>query len=575
MNYTQSTKVIFTAILCAFPNLICSKVFAQSGPVPGVPRTGAAMLSPSAVQNGMTGALSVQPTPFGAYADQTAGNFNIGGFSGCVLGGAQNGQGHGGLGSSSSIDTVTMCESIHGAGPLFPAVSGTFDATHFYPATPLTAANLALLHPGTVGANAGTWIVVPSGANNYVSWVTNWSPDGTSVSVIGWWVLGVSGYQTPSGTLSAYFGVNTKIWARNTVVSLDGNSFAKAAIGDEIDLENSRTDNPSIVGIAIAAMGNPLYNGIGYQARGVLGTSYQAQTGKIAGFSYAPSGQPTPANVAGFASMATLGAAFASVPKGNSTSPAFRVDANTGGIISNGSTVSANGLSTYSFPSPVNSISILNAGFYDASDTATVTIDAAPPGGTNATATPVYNLAQWTLGSGGTGYTTGDVCTLVGGTSTAAASIRITATGGVVTATNGNASGSYTILPAAPVSLNCPNGGSGATLSAATFGIRSFTMTNAGAGYTAMPSISVTGGINGYNAQVEPVMNPGFVVGADGMAQVLKLTVSTLPTCNAASDGKIAEVTDQNGLPSYGGALTGNGSLHWPVFCNGTSWMAH
>lgn len=52
-------------------------------------------------------------------------------------------------------------------------------------------------------------------------------------------------------------------------------------------------------------------------------------------------------------------------------------------------------------------------------------------------------------------------------------------------------------------------------------------------------------------------------------------TVATLPTCNTAEDGTLAEVTDFTGTPTYDGALTGGGTTHLPVFCNGTAWTQH
>jgi fibronectin-binding autotransporter adhesin len=56
-------------------------------------------------------------------------------------------------------------------------------------------------------------------------------------------------------------------------------------------------------------------------------------------------------------------------------------------------------------------------------------------------------------------------------------------------------------------------------------------------------------------------------------------TVSGLPTCAAGLVNSFSAVTDQNGAPTYRGALTGGGTLRVPVFCgyNGTTyaWEAH
>jgi hypothetical protein len=51
-------------------------------------------------------------------------------------------------------------------------------------------------------------------------------------------------------------------------------------------------------------------------------------------------------------------------------------------------------------------------------------------------------------------------------------------------------------------------------------------------------------------------------------------TVASLPACNSTTSGDIAAVTDAT-APTYNGALTGGGTVHVPVFCNGTSWTSH
>lgn len=51
------------------------------------------------------------------------------------------------------------------------------------------------------------------------------------------------------------------------------------------------------------------------------------------------------------------------------------------------------------------------------------------------------------------------------------------------------------------------------------------------------------------------------------------LTVSTLPSCNAASEDAVAFVSDAT-APSYLGALTGGAGVHVRVRCNGTAWLS-
>jgi hypothetical protein len=50
--------------------------------------------------------------------------------------------------------------------------------------------------------------------------------------------------------------------------------------------------------------------------------------------------------------------------------------------------------------------------------------------------------------------------------------------------------------------------------------------------------------------------------------------VSTLPTCNGVLANSFAVVSDALS-PSYGGSLTGGGSVITPVFCDGGSWTSH
>lgn len=49
-------------------------------------------------------------------------------------------------------------------------------------------------------------------------------------------------------------------------------------------------------------------------------------------------------------------------------------------------------------------------------------------------------------------------------------------------------------------------------------------------------------------------------------------TVSTLPTCNSGAEGGRAGVTDLTS-PTFMGTPTGGGTVHGPVYCNGTAWI--
>jgi hypothetical protein len=103
-----------------------------------------------------------------------------------------------------------------------------------------------------------------------------------------------------------------------------------------------------------------------------------------------------------------------------------------------------------------------------------------------------------TVASGGTGYTVGNVLSIVGGTlaTGSAATITVaTVSSGVITSVTLTTAGVYSTLPTNPVSVT---GGSG---SSATFNLTwlvsagvAFTITNAGSGYIEQPTITFSGG---------------------------------------------------------------------------------
>lgn len=69
-----------------------------------------------------------------------------------------------------------------------------------------------------------------------------------------------------------------------------------------------------------------------------------------------------------------------------------------------------------------------------------------------------------------------------------------------------------------------------------------------------------------------------MVPGAPAIPNSLQInpvkTVSTLPACNAAAEGTWSAVSDAT-APTYNGALTGSGTVHVPVYCNGSAWTSH
>jgi hypothetical protein len=96
-----------------------------------------------------------------------------------------------------------------------------------------------------------------------------------------------------------------------------------------------------------------------------------------------------------------------------------------------------------------------------------------------------------TVASGGTGYTNGGTITVQGGTGTSA-TYTVTSVGGVITSVAPLNFGTYTVIPANPVSVT-GGGGSDATLNL-TYGIQnSFIITDPGSGYIEQPTITFTG----------------------------------------------------------------------------------
>jgi hypothetical protein len=118
-------------------------------------------------------------------------------------------------------------------------------------------------------------------------------------------------------------------------------------------------------------------------------------------------------------------------------------------------------------------------------------------GGVQATASVANMLAGniSTIASGGTGYTLNDTITIVGGTPTSvAATYTVTGvSGGVITAVTALNFAAYTVLPTNPVSVTGGTG-TGATLNLVYSIGSSFTITNAGSGYTSQPTVTFSGG---------------------------------------------------------------------------------
>ena len=116
-------------------------------------------------------------------------------------------------------------------------------------------------------------------------------------------------------------------------------------------------------------------------------------------------------------------------------------------------------------------------------------------GGVQATANATMYTATATIQSGGTGYTVGDSLAVVGGTYTGQAVWTVSSvSGGVVTGiTLSTGGGGYSVLPTNPVATTGGTG-TGCTLNITSWGVSTFTITNAGSGYVEQPTVSFSGG---------------------------------------------------------------------------------
>jgi hypothetical protein len=115
-------------------------------------------------------------------------------------------------------------------------------------------------------------------------------------------------------------------------------------------------------------------------------------------------------------------------------------------------------------------------------------------GGVQAVLTTSYLLAVVaTVGAGGTGYTVGDVLTLVGGTFSSATTVTVSSvSGGVVTGALISSNGNYSVAPAATAATTGGTG-TGCTINIS-YGIYGVNITNAGSGYVEQPTVSFSGG---------------------------------------------------------------------------------
>jgi hypothetical protein len=135
-------------------------------------------------------------------------------------------------------------------------------------------------------------------------------------------------------------------------------------------------------------------------------------------------------------------------------------------------------------------------------------------GGVTATGTTTLFLTSApSITNGGTGYTVGDVLTLVGGTFGTASTITVTTvSAGVITGVSLAGGGNlYTTVPANPISVTGGTGAS-ATFTTTAWGIQVVIgIANAGSGYIEQPTITFSGG-GGSGAAAYATVGSGTIV---------------------------------------------------------------
>jgi hypothetical protein len=206
-------------------------------------------------------------------------------------------------------------------------------------------------------------------------------------------------------------------------------------------------------------------------------------------------------------------------------------------------------------------------------------------GGTQATATCTIGVVTATVSAGGSGYVVGEILTVVGGTSTAAAVLTVaTISGSAVATVTITTIGTYTASPTNPAATTSNLSGTGATFTLS-FGVNSaFTITGAGSGYVEQPTITFSSG----SATAYATVGSGTIIrslGATGTQsldfytpQGITASVPTMRLRDIASDsypmvnnttGLAAFVAQGNSTASLGLAANGSGSVR--LYTNGTS----
>jgi hypothetical protein len=174
----------------------------------------------------------------------------------------------------------------------------------------------------------------------------------------------------------------------------------------------------------------------------------------------------------------------------------------------------------------VTALTLTGAGTYTSAPSMAITAPTTA-GGVQATASvAVMYFRAVAIQSGGTGYTVGDVLSIVGGTPTGATATATVSTvsSGVITGISVTTGSNYSVLPSNPVSVTGGTG-TGATLNLS-WGVVSFTITAAGSGYVEQPTVTFSGG-GGSGAAAYATVGAGSIIRALGLTGTQSLDFYT------------------------------------------------
>ena len=252
-----------------------------------------------------------------------------------------------GLAVYPGIDNGAIYSEITGPAPTAVVANVTFDATHLYMpvGSPLSPAVLAILQPGM--------FIETSHSPTFKGQITAIDPAGASLTISNGWfqfgnqALGQNPQTVGTGPYSANINIVTGIWAQNSQVFLNATSYAKNAMGYEIDI-SSATGSAMVASSTFGALSDvPSVNGFYATCGGATGCSnafamkgtflraFVALGGSQVGFLYSPA----TAGGIGFLSQQTAGSVLSHYMPANGG--AIDVNLLTGGQLVLGSTAGA------------------------------------------------------------------------------------------------------------------------------------------------------------------------------------------------------------------------------------------